>query len=68
LLTIEPLTASELKRKLAKAGCAFEQGSKHLVIFHGDKRAIMPRHPGVEIRTGTYHAILKQLGIKESEL
>jgi mRNA interferase HicA len=62
------VTASELKRKLAKAGCTFEQGSKHLVVYYGEKRAIMPRHPGVEIRTGTYHAILRQLGIKESEL
>ena len=28
-------------------------------------RTLMPRHPGQEIQTGTYHAILKKLGIKE---
>ena len=28
-------------------------------------RTLMPRHPSQEIQTGTYHAILKKLGIKE---
>lgn len=59
------MTASELKRKLAKLGCTFEQGTRHLVIWHQGRRAVMPRHPSQEIRTRTYHDILRQLGIKE---
>jgi mRNA interferase HicA len=59
------VTASELKRMLAKLGCTFEQGSRHLIVRYQGKRTLMPRHPSQEIHTGTYHAILKKLGIKE---
>jgi len=59
------VTASELKRKLAKAGCTFTEATKHLVVYYRGKRAIMPRHPSKEIRTGTYRDILKQLGLEE---
>jgi mRNA interferase HicA len=62
------VTASELKRKLAKAGCTFGQGKKHLVVRYGVKRTTMPRHPSAEIKTGTYHGILKALGLAEREL
>jgi len=58
------VTASELKRKLRKLGCAFENGTRHtLVTFHG-KQTTIPRHDTQEIKTGTLNAILKQLGIK----
>jgi mRNA interferase HicA len=50
---------------LAKLGCTFEQGSRHLIVRYQGKRTLMPRHPSQEIHTGTYHAILKKLGIKE---
>jgi len=63
--TINQVTASELKRKLAKLGCTFEQGTRHLIDRYQGKRTLMPRHPSQEIQTGTYHAILKKLGIKE---
>jgi mRNA interferase HicA len=59
------MTAGELKRKLAKLGCTFEQGTKHLVVRYQGNRTLIPRHPSQEIKTGTYHGILKQLGIKE---
>ena len=58
------MTASELKRKLAKLGCTFEQGTRHLIVRYQGNRTLM-RHPGQEIQTGTYYAILKKLGIKE---
>lgn len=59
------VTASELKRKLAKLGCTFEQGSKHLVVYRKGRRTLMPRHPSREIKSGTYRGILKDLGLKE---
>jgi mRNA interferase HicA len=62
------VTASELKRKLAKAGCTFEDGRKHLVVYFGKNRTLIPRHPSQEIKTGTYRGILKRLGITEREL
>jgi mRNA interferase HicA len=58
------VTASELKRKLAKLGCDFEQGTNHTKVKFGDRVSQLPRHPSVEIKTGTLQAILKQLGIK----
>jgi len=59
------VTASELKRKLAKLGCTFEQGTKHLVVYYQGNRTLMPRHSSKEIKTGTYRGILSKLGIKE---
>jgi mRNA interferase HicA len=61
----QDMTASELRRKLAKLGCTFEHGTKHLVVIYQGKATEMPRHPSKEIATGTYRAILKRLGIKE---
>jgi mRNA interferase HicA len=62
------VTANELKRKLAKVGCAFEDGTRHLVVYYKGNRTLVPRHPAKEIKTGTYRGILKRLGIKESEV
>jgi predicted RNA binding protein YcfA (HicA-like mRNA interferase family) len=62
------LTASELRRKLARIGCTFEEGSRRAVIFYKGNRSLMPRHPKKEIKSGTYHGILNKPGIKESEL
>jgi mRNA interferase HicA len=58
------LKASELKRKLAQAGCTFQEGKKHTKILLGDRVSQLPRHPSTEIKTGTLQAILKQLGLK----
>jgi mRNA interferase HicA len=59
------MTASELRRALAKRGCTFRQGAKHLIVMYQGRAAEMPRHPAKEIKTGTYHGILNRLGIKE---
>jgi mRNA interferase HicA len=64
----EAVTANELKRKLLRVGCTFENRSNHTAIYYRGKRSIMPRHPAHEIKAGTYRAILKQLGLNESEL
>jgi mRNA interferase HicA len=59
------MTASELRRKLAKLGCTFDQGSRHLVVIYRGKATEMPRHPAKELKTGTVRGILKRLGIEE---
>ena len=59
------MTANELKRKLTKLGCTFEQGTRHLIAVHKGRASPIPRHPAQEIKTGTYHKILRDLGFKE---
>jgi mRNA interferase HicA len=59
------MKASELRRKLANAGCTFVDGKKHLIIYYKDNRSLMPRHPAKEVKTGTVQGILKKLGIEE---
>ena len=59
------MTASELKRKLAKAGCTFVDAKKHLVVYYQGNGTLMPRHPAKELKKGTVQSILKVLGIKE---
>jgi predicted RNA binding protein YcfA (HicA-like mRNA interferase family) len=50
-----------MQRELAKLGCTFEQGTRHLIVRYQGERTLMPRHPSQEIQTG----ILKKLGIQE---
>jgi mRNA interferase HicA len=52
------VTASELKRWLRQQGCTFTEGTKHTIVHLGAKFTEIPRHPSVEIKTGTYQAIL----------
>jgi len=59
------VTASELKRKLAKAGCTFVGARKHLAVYYRGNCTVMPRHPSKELKKGTVQSILKVLGIKE---
>lgn len=61
------MTASELRRRLAKLGCTLRQGSKHLIVMYKGVETEIPRHRSQEIKTGTYHAILRRLGMKETE-
>jgi predicted RNA binding protein YcfA (HicA-like mRNA interferase family) len=60
----------ELTRKLRALGCAFMRQSKGShEIWHNPKRnlsAVIPNHPG-DIPKGTQRAILKQLGVDQSE-
>jgi mRNA interferase HicA len=60
-------------QKYAKAsGFAFEwrpdrgKGSHGLLIL-GDRRTVV-RNPKDELKTGTYHAMLKQLGLTERDI
>ena len=39
----------------------------HQTLYFGDHRTII-RNPKDELKTGTYHAMLKQLGISEKDL
>ncbi|MCX6591186.1 MAG: type II toxin-antitoxin system HicA family toxin [Acidobacteria bacterium] len=62
------MTARELKRLLKKHGVRFEEGTQHTVAILGDRKTTIPRHPSEEIRTGTFHAIMKELGLKPGGL
>ena len=39
----------------------------HVTLYFGDRRTIV-RNPKDELKTGTYHAMLKQLGLREKDL
>lgn len=39
----------------------------HGVLKYGDRRTVL-RNPKDELKTGTYHAMLKQLGLMEDDL
>lgn len=60
------MNSSEAKRYLQKLGASFEPGKGgHLKVTLNGRRSILPMHGKKEIATGTWKAILKQLGIKE---
>jgi len=70
------MKGSEFLRKIKKLGN--ENGIKvelvqrrgkgsHSTLFYGERFTII-RHLSDEIKTGTYKAMLKQLGITESQL
>ena len=60
-------------QKRAKAkGIAFawrpERGKgSHGLLILGDRRTVV-RNPKDELKTGTYHAMLKQLGLTEKDI
>jgi mRNA interferase HicA len=73
---IELLKGSEFVRKVQGLGKAkglavdfkAERGKgSHGTLYFGDKRTTV-RNLRDELKTGTLHAMLKQLGIKESDL
>jgi mRNA interferase HicA len=59
------MTANELKRWLKAQGCTFVEGTNHTKIILGQHTSQLPRHPAAQIKTGTYNAILKQLGLRK---
>ena len=59
------MKASELKRWLESQGCTFEEGTNHWIVRFHDKMTTAPRHASKEIKTGTYHSILRKLGLKK---
>lgn len=70
------MRGNEFIRKIVKyakaAGIVCEwrpdrgKGSHGLLIF-GDRRTVV-RNPKDELKTGTYHAMLKQLGLTERDI
>ena len=58
------VTASELKRWLARRGCTFQESRKHTKILRGARFSFMPRHPSKEIKPGTLRSILKALDLE----
>lgn len=60
------MTPKQAQRYLRKLGATFEPGKGgHLKVFLNGRRSVLPMHGKREIPTGTWNAILKQLGIKE---
>lgn len=60
-------------RKLARAkNLSFEVNSErgkgsHVTIYYADRYTVL-RNPRDDLKTGTYHAMLKQLDIDKSEI
>jgi predicted RNA binding protein YcfA (HicA-like mRNA interferase family) len=54
-----------LRRLAAKRGLEFEvsRGKSHMKVTLGDRRSVIGRHAG-DLKTGTLHGILKQLGVE----
>jgi hypothetical protein len=50
------MKASELRRKLANAGCTFVDSKKHLIIYYRANRSLMPRHPPRKSRPEQFRA------------
>lgn len=59
------MTFAELLRFLKRHGCQFEERSKHTLVIRGSLRTMIPRHSSAEVKPGTLHSILKQLGLKK---
>lgn len=61
-----------IQKHAKRKGVAFEwrpdrgKGSHGLLIF-GDRRTVV-RNPKDELKTGTYHGMLKQLGLAEKDI
>jgi predicted RNA binding protein YcfA (HicA-like mRNA interferase family) len=53
-----------LRRWLSRLGATFEERHGHTKVMLKGRTSFLPRHQKEEIKTRTYHAILKQLGLK----
>jgi predicted RNA binding protein YcfA (HicA-like mRNA interferase family) len=58
-----------LNRLATRRGWPIEvsQGGNHTVVRLNGQRTVVPRHPA-DLKTGTFHAILKQLGLTLADL
>ena len=58
-----------LRRLAAKRGLDLEisEGKNHTKITIADRRSVMGRH-STDLKTGTLHGILKQLGLGPDEI
>ena len=57
------MKASELRRKLERLGAVVTNGTRHWIVTYQGKSTTIPRHPGQDIRPGTFHSILRDLGL-----
>jgi mRNA interferase HicA len=58
------MTSQEMKRWLAKQGCAFEaRKESHFLVRLGNHTAVLPMH-NKDLGKGLERAIEKQLGLK----
>ncbi|QWA09810.1 type II toxin-antitoxin system HicA family toxin [Sodalis ligni] len=53
----------EFRRWLESQGVEVSDGTNHLKLRYKDRRSVMPRHPGDEIKEPLRKAIIKQLGL-----
>jgi len=68
------MRAAELLRRLRRRATRLDirheeragKGS-HIKVIHGGARTVVPKHPG-DMPSGTYWAILRQLGLSEADL
>ncbi len=58
-----------LRRLAAKRGLDFEmsEGKNHTKVTLAGRRSVVGRH-STDLKTGTLHGILKQLGLKPEEM
>jgi predicted RNA binding protein YcfA (HicA-like mRNA interferase family) len=63
-----PYKAREILSRLQRAGFVIKrQSSSHVILRHPDGRqTYVAMHPG-DVPTGTFRAILKQVGLTEDE-
>jgi predicted RNA binding protein YcfA (HicA-like mRNA interferase family) len=65
------LTANEVIRGLKNAGFVFDRQAKgsHEIWYNPitKRRTTVPNHPGIDIRKGTFKAILKEAGLSVEE-
>jgi predicted RNA binding protein YcfA (HicA-like mRNA interferase family) len=70
---ILPVKPHELRRRLKrlanKRGWTFEEmeGANHIKVTINGHRSLVGRH-AADLKTGTFHGILKQLNLKPSDL
>ena len=64
-----PKLLRRLRRLAAKRGLDFEisQGKNHTKVTLGSRRSVVGRH-STDLKTGTLHSILKQLGLTPEDI
>jgi len=64
------LRAKELIRWLSKEGATFKEGTKgsHLKVYFQGLQTVIPVHHGKDLKAGTLHAILRDLGLRKEDI
>jgi mRNA interferase HicA len=68
-----PMKPAELLRRLKRLAnrngweIVVQEGANHTKVTLRGQRTVIARHPS-DLKTGTFRAILKQLGVNESDL